>query len=259
MTRRCLKSSLLALAVVGAAMIPAAPAIAAPSAPQRPVGLTSDVLPADHTTWVTTPKFDIKDSSPVWVAKVYCNRDTPAGDQVLYPFTVHEGSGYTWAWRNISTPGVIITFDAWDTESTNNSGLAFYVSNPQTKGNYAWGVSIECQSTDPDSIGSAGTPTAENVTATSATINSTLTNTVSRPQSFKWYVQYGTSWDHYTSTSDAGTGNLNPGDNASSINLTNLKPGTTYHYREVLVSQEEGSYNEASYSGADQTFTTPSN
>jgi hypothetical protein len=83
MTRRCVKSSLLALAVVGAAMIPAAPAIAAPSAPQRPVGLTSDVLPADHTTWVTTPKFDIKDSSPVWVAKVYCNRDTPAGDQVL--------------------------------------------------------------------------------------------------------------------------------------------------------------------------------
>jgi hypothetical protein len=254
---RHLRNSLLAVAATTAALAPAAPAIAASSGPQRPVGRTlSAAAPApDQSLWVTTPKFDIKDSDPAWVAKIWCSRDTPAGLSVLYPYTVSEG-GYMWAWRNDSTPGVKVTSDSTATDDMTNNGLAFWVSNPNTKGDYAWSISIECQSTDPDANGSVATPIADSVGPTSATIKTTLTSTEKVAAAFKWYVQYGTSWAQYTSQSVA-TGNLNPGDAPASFNLTNLKPGTTYHYRVALVNESNGFAGETSYSGADQTFTTP--
>ncbi len=91
------------------------------------------------------------------------------------------------------------------------------------------------------------TTAAQNVTATSATVNGSVDP---RGQSTTWRFEYGTTtgYGSRTSSQNAGSGS---GTRNVSATLSNLTPGSTYHFR--LVASSNG----GTSLGADMTFSTP--
>jgi hypothetical protein len=223
---------------------------------------TWPVPAANQSSWFNFEK-DLTDPTLTYTQKVSCNSFTPSGQATLYPYNVPEGSTltYQWAYRNNSSSGVTVTSNSTATGDMNNAGLAFFVTSLHISGDYAFRVSIQCQSNDPNSEGTVGTPSAANLQATSATINVTFNNTTFETEPFKYYVQFGTSPAEYTSQTQTQSINLPPqsvnqGNTNVSIPMTGLTTGTVYHYRVVLVSEGEDFSGETSYSGADQHFST---
>lgn len=218
---------------------------------------TWPVPAADHSSWFSFEK-NLKDPTATYTQKVSCNSFTPSGQATLYPYNVPEGNtlAYQWAYRNNSSKGVTVTSNSTSTDDMSDGGLAFFVTSLHVSGDYAFRVSIQCQSNDPDALGTAGTPSATNIASTSATINVALNSSAGATQPFEYYVQYGTQPAVYTSQTPAVTVSLPKGTTAESIPMTGLTPGTMYHYRVVLVTQAVGFSGSTSYSGADQQFST---
>ncbi|MGL6199169.1 MAG: SpaA isopeptide-forming pilin-related protein [Lachnospiraceae bacterium] len=93
--------------------------------------------------------------------------------------------------------------------------------------------------------------TVSSAVSSEATINGTfyMTNIYSVSSA---YFQWGTTASYgNTITVADGSGEIATGSYTRSANLTVLQPGTTYHYRFVIVTNESTIY------GADMTFTTP--
>jgi len=221
---------------------------------------TWPVPTADHSSWFSYEK-NLKDPTATYTQKVSCSSFTPSGEATLYPYNVPQGStlAYQWAYRNNSSKGVTVTSNSTSTDDMNDGGLAFFVTSLHVSGDYAFRVSIQCQSNDPDALGTAGTPSATNIASTSATINATLNSSAGATEPFEYYVQYGTQPAVYTSQTPAVTVNLPKGSTtAESIPMTGLTAGTVYHYRVVVVTQEPGFVGATSYSGADRQFDTGS-
>jgi hypothetical protein len=97
----------------------------------------------------------------------------------------------------------------------------------------------------------ATTTNATHVRPTSATLNGIANPTAPSEYAF----QYGTTTSYTTQTS-AGT--LTAGAHDVSTEVTGLTPGTTYHFRLVVVeiSSQGAAYN-VPVAGSDATFTTP--
>ncbi len=215
---------------------------------------------ADDSAWFSYEK-NLKDPTTTYTQKVWCSSFTLSGQATLYPYNVPQGStlSYQWAYRNSSSKGVTVTSNSTSTDDMNDQGLAFFVTSLHVSGDYAFKVAIQCQSNDPDALGTAGTPTVTNIASTSATIDVPLSSSAGATEPFEYYVQYGTQPAVYTSQTPAVSVNLASGSTtAESIPMTGLTPGTVYHYRVVLVTEEPGFAGETSYSGADQQFDTGS-
>jgi len=98
----------------------------------------------------------------------------------------------------------------------------------------------------PSTPPSATTGSASGVSQTSATVNGTVNPA---GQATTYYFEFGptNNYGYETSPTDGGSGSAAE---PASANLTQLTPGTTYHYRLVAVSPGGTTL------GADQTFTT---
>jgi hypothetical protein len=97
----------------------------------------------------------------------------------------------------------------------------------------------------------AQTTSATNVAPTSATLNGVANPTGAAEYAF----QYGTTTSYAKQTS-AGT--ISAGSHNVSTNVTGLTPGTTYHFRIVVVQiSSQGPSYDIPVAGSDATFTTP--
>lgn len=99
----------------------------------------------------------------------------------------------------------------------------------------------------------AETGKALSITATSATLTGVVNTTISGTA---YAFQYGPTTTYGTNTTPTVL-NSPPmnGVNAASTSVTKLSPGTTYHFRVVVI--EGGSYIGSPVTGSDATFTTP--
>src|SRR6202000_395486 len=146
---------------------------------------------------------DLKDPTTNYVQKVACDSFTPSGQSTLYPYNVPEGPDvpyYRWAYRNNSTSGVVVSPN---TAFTGINNLAFNVMSLHISGNYAFKVSIQCQSIYPDANSTIGTPTVTDITPPNAQIHASLGYGITPIGGlmYSWYVQYGTKaavYDHQT-------------------------------------------------------------
>ena len=78
----------------------------------------------------------------------------------------------------------------------------------------------------------------------------TLTGSIdSRGRATTWYFEYGTTTGYGTRTATQGA-DAKPGDRNAAVNVSNLRPSTSYHYRLVATSDA------GTTRGADQAFTT---
>jgi len=110
----------------------------------------------------------------------------------LYPSNVPEAA-YQRASRNQSSAGVTVTPNNTFTDSMNHGRTAFFVSSLHAFGDYAFGVSPECQSNDPDASGTlAPSPSFTATTAGSASITATFNNNEGAADWFSYWVQCGT-------------------------------------------------------------------
>jgi putative membrane protein len=238
-------------------------ALVAIAAVTASAGLFAGVAVAaiDRTQAIWTPDFtkDLKDPTLTYTQHVNCSDFTPGGQSTLYPYTVPEGGEFSgrYAYRDHSSSGVTVTVNPASTSDANGAGLAFFVTSLHFFGNYAFKMSIECQSNDWLGDTTVSPPTLGDVSLTGATIGATLSSSVDDPVGVKYYVQYGTQFARYTSQSPAQAMTL--GKDASSqvsMALTGLQPSTTYHYRVVMIAAIFNVGTFTNYSGADQTFTT---
>ncbi len=102
------------------------------------------------------------------------------------------------------------------------------------------------------SVTTIGPPVVQTNAATNVGINAaTLTGTVDpRGRSTTWHFDYGTTSAYGTSTSSQSAGS-GSGAEPVSIPVSNLTPGTAYHYR-LVASSDAGTT-----TAADVTFSTP--
>lgn len=236
----------LALVTVGAVALPTAALGSSPQAPGTkhphprrhhvsPRRLTfSDPAPS-QSQWFDYKK-NLNDPTLTYTQQVWCNQFTPSRQATLYPYNVQEAA-YQWAYRNQSSSGVTVTPNNTNSSDMNNGvgGMAFFVTSLHFSGDYAFGVSLECQSNDPLAYASVDpSPSVAQTTANRASIDATFN--ASSADSVSYWVQYGTSTAVYTNQSQAIQAKLSKGSNTEVIPVPNLQPGTTYHYRVVIKS-----------------------
>jgi predicted outer membrane protein len=222
-------------------------------------GVAGAVIDPTQSIWTSDFTKDLKDPTLTYTQHVNCSDFTPGGQSTLYPYTVPEGGEFSgrYAYRNHSSSGVTVTVNPASTSDANGAGLSFFVTSLHISGNYAFKMSIECQSNDWLGDTGVSAPSLTVVGSTGAMVGATLSSSIGGSVDAKYYVQYGTQYARYTSQSPPQTTTL--GSKASSqvsIALTGLQPATTYHYRVVMIASEFNVGTFTNYSGADQTFTT---
>ncbi len=96
-------------------------------------------------------------------------------------------------------------------------------------------------------------PSASSVTSTSATLEAEVN---SNNSATSYYFEYGTSTSYGSSIPAPPGAGVGSGEGfvGVSVHLQGLSPGTTYHYRVIVVNEPEGEQFTAE--GPDETFTT---
>lgn len=96
-------------------------------------------------------------------------------------------------------------------------------------------------------VPAATTGAANNITQTSVRLNGTV-----KPngQDTTWHFEYGTTNTYGTNTPEQGPVVAGSGNTNVSVDVTNLSPGTVYHYRLVATNAS------GAVGGRDRTFTT---
>lgn len=209
----------------------------------------------DQSQWFNFDK-DLKDPTLTYTQVVSCKSFTPSGQATLYPYNVPEGPdvpGYRWAYRNDSTSGVTVRVET-AVSGASTTSVGFEVTSLHIGGDYAFKVSLECQSLYPDANATISTPTVSDIGPNGAVIHVTFARGLFvNGQDCSYYVQYGTKpavYDHQTARVSEDL--PDKGGTDQSIRLLGLTPGTTYHYRVALQQGLQA----PSYSGADQQFGT---
>jgi hypothetical protein len=117
------------------------------------------------------------------------------GQATLYPYNVPEGPdvpGYRGAYRNNSTSGVTVRVET-AVSGASTTSIGFEVTSLHIEGNYAFKVSLECQSLYPDANATISTPTVTDIGPNGATIHVAFARGLFvNDQDYSYYVQYGT-------------------------------------------------------------------
>lgn len=244
--------------MLSAVMVMAAVAIAvvliAPGVARAAIDPTQSIWTSDYTKGLNDPTL-------TYTQHVNCSGSyfIPGGQATLYPYTVPEGGTFSgrYAYRNHSSKGVTVSVNGPSTSDLNGSGISFFVTSLHVSGDYAFKMSIQCQSNNFLGDTSVSAPTLQSVSPNGATIGATFSSRVQTEQvGVDYYVQYGTQYAKYTSQSPTQSTTLSNSSSPRSMALTGLQPSTTYHYRVVMVSHVYNLGSFTNYSGADQTFTT---
>lgn len=207
----------------------------------RTAKLSANGDPSPNDVWVDGYRRTIKPLGSL-TSDYDCNDanriTTPSGVRSAYPFG--EMSLYG-GWRNTSDPGVSAT--SWG--ATNAVGdITLTFTNWSVTKSRSSGISFRCTSLSPlgADITAFLTQAPADVTQTSVTLSAKTTayqNWIQNPQPVfdsQYWVEYGTADGDYSMKSPIGmTPKETGGDLTVRTALTGLTPGTTYHYRFVLL------------------------